>query len=43
MKLRFAALLLALTLLLSACSYWVVEAGSVQVGSAVARTPAPER
>lgn len=35
MKFRLAALLAAIALLLSACSYWVVEEAPVQVGSAV--------
>jgi len=34
-KLRLAALLAAIVLLLSACSYWVIEDAPVQVGSAV--------
>ena len=35
MKFRLAALLAAIILLLSACSYWVIEDEPVQVGSAV--------
>lgn len=31
-KIRLAALLLIITLLLTACSYWVVEEAPVQVG-----------
>ena len=37
MKIRLAALLAAIILLLSACSYWVSEDEPVQVGSAVVR------
>ena len=37
MKFRLAALLAAIVLLLSACSYWLIEDEPVQVGSAVIR------
>ena len=37
MKIRLAALLAAVILLLSACSYWLIEDEPIQVGSAVVR------
>ena len=38
MKIRLALLVCMLCLLLTACSYWIVEDAPVQVGSAVVRT-----
>lgn len=41
-KLRFALMLLALTLLLGGCGYWLVEDAPITVGSEVhIVTPAP--
>lgn len=37
MKFRLAVLLAAIIFLLSACSYWIIEDETVQVGSPVVR------
>ena len=37
MKMRLALMITLLALLLSGCSYWVVEDAPVQVGSSVVR------
>ena len=41
MKLRLAALLATIALLLSACSYWIIDDEPVQVGSAVVQEKQP--
>ena len=38
MKMKLALLLCLLSLMLTACGYWIVEDAPVQVGSSVVRT-----